>query len=102
MRIGVVTPVIQGGDKGGAEAFYAGLVGSLQKTTHNVDQIQVPIDETTFNTILESYVTCYDLDLHKYDAVISTKAPTYMVRHPNHIAYLLHTMRVFYDMFYHE
>jgi len=31
--------------------------------------------------------------------VISTKAPGYMIRHRNHICYLQHTMRVFYDMF---
>ena len=29
------------------------------------------------------------------DVVISTKAPTYMVRHPRHVSYLLHTLRVF-------
>src|SRR5262249_14148705 len=39
------------------------------------------------------------LDLGAYDAVISTKAPTYAVRHPRHVVYLLHTIRVFYDMF---
>jgi glycosyltransferase involved in cell wall biosynthesis len=26
-------------------------------------------------------------------------APTYIVRHPNHVCYLVHTVRVFYDMF---
>jgi len=100
MKIGVVTPVMQGGGKGGAEAFYEGLVKGLRMASYDVDQIEVCIDETTFDTILESYVTCYDLDLHQYDVVISTKAPTYMVRHPNHISYLVHTMRVFYDMFH--
>ena len=100
MKIGVVTPVMKGGEKGGAEAFYEGLVKGLRMASYDVDQIEVCIDETTFDTILEAYVTCYDLDLHQYDVVISTKAPTYMVRHPNHISYLLHTMRVFYDMFH--
>ena len=33
------------------------------------------------------------------DLVISTKAPTYMLRHPRHISYLVHTLRVFYDRF---
>ena len=45
------------------------------------------------------YARCYALDLRAYDLVISTKAPTFMVSHPNHVSYLLHTLRVFYDMF---
>ena len=49
--------------------------------------------------MLESYARCYALDLRAYDLVISTKAPTFMVSHPNHVSYLLHTLRVFYDMF---
>ena len=49
--------------------------------------------------MLASYKRCYDLDLRQYDLVISTKAPTYVVRHPRHISYLVHTLRVFYDRF---
>ena len=50
-------------------------------------------------SVLASYVRCYDLDLRQYDLVISTKAPTYLVRHPRHVSYLVHTLRVFYDRF---
>jgi glycosyltransferase involved in cell wall biosynthesis len=57
------------------------------------------VDESTFESILEAYCNCFYLDLNDYDLVISTKAPTYMVRHRNHISYLIHTVRVFYDMF---
>jgi glycosyltransferase involved in cell wall biosynthesis len=39
------------------------------------------------------------MDLSAYDGVISTKAPAYAIRHPNHVCYLQHTMRVFYDLF---
>ena len=39
------------------------------------------------------------MDVSDFDVVISTKAPTYMVRHPRHVSYLLHTLRVFYDRF---
>ena len=102
MRIAVVTHLMKSGARGGAEAFYEGLVGGLRAAGHAVDQIEVAIDESSFEGILEAYQACYDLDLDDYDLVISTKSPTYMVRHRQHLSYLVHTMRVFYDMFEHE
>ena len=60
------------------------------------------IDESSFEAILEGYEKCATLDLHDYDLVISTKAPTYAVHHRTHVSYLLHTIRVFYDMFHQE
>jgi glycosyltransferase involved in cell wall biosynthesis len=56
-------------------------------------------DESSFEAILGSYLQFYDLDLAGFDGIISTKAPGYVARHPNHVCYLLHTMRRFYDMF---
>lgn len=102
MRIAVVVPMMKSGEKGGAEALYKGLVKGLRQTAHEVDRIDVVIDESTFEAVLESYERCANLELHDYDLVISTKAPTYMVRHRNHISYLLHTLRVFYDRFHQE
>lgn len=99
MRVAVVTPTMKSGEKGGAEALYAGLVRAFRSSGHDADQIEVVIDESTFDTILESYARCEALDLHAYDLVVSTKAPSFMVRHPRHVSYLLHTIRVFYDMF---
>jgi glycosyltransferase involved in cell wall biosynthesis len=102
MRIGVVAAITSHGEQAVAEAVYDGLINSLAGTSHQVEKIDVIIDESSFDKILESYVTCYDLDLRDYDLVISTKAPTYMVRHRRHVSYLLHTIRVFYDMFHRE
>src|SRR4051812_37284223 len=102
MKVAVVTPMMKSGEKGGAEALYEGLIGALRRFSHDVDQVPVVIDESSFGAILDSYARCAELDLNAYDLVISTKAPTYMVRHPNHVSYLLHTIRVFYDMFSQE
>jgi len=99
MKIAVVTPKMADGEKGGAENLYEGLVNALNKKGHDTHQIEIVIDESSFDKILESYCRCFYLDLNDYDLVISTKAPTYMVRHRNHISYLLHTIRVFYDRF---
>lgn len=99
MKIAVIGTSSKSGDQGGAENFYKGLVSALIE--HNVDaELICPIsDETNFETIKETYLNFYDLDLSKYDGVISTKAPSYIIKHRNHICYLIHTMRVFYDMF---
>jgi FkbM family methyltransferase len=102
MNIAVVVPVMKTGERGGAEALYKGLVRGLRETPNDVDRIDVLIDESSFEAILESYDRCANLDLHDYDLVISTKAPTYAVRHRAHVSYLLHTIRVFYDMFHQE
>src|SRR5215475_8546330 len=84
---------------GGAERFYEGLRNALY--CHGMDAEIVPVlpDESDFHGVLRSYLKFYDLDLTTFDGVISTKAPGYVVRHPNHVCYLQHTMRVFYDMF---
>jgi glycosyltransferase involved in cell wall biosynthesis/GT2 family glycosyltransferase len=99
VKVAVVTAAMSSGERGGAEAFYAGLLGGLRSIGVDADRVDVCIDESTFETVLASYVRCYDLDLRQYDLVISTKAPTYALRHPRHISYLVHTLRVFYDRF---
>ncbi len=98
MKIAVVTPKSCNGEKGGAENLYERLIRALIEFGHDATQVEVLIDESSFEGILEAYCRCFYLDLNDYDAVISTKAPTYMVKHPNHISYLLDTIRLFYDM----
>lgn len=98
-RIAVVVAGAVTGETGGAERFYLGLQRALADQGCAVDLINVPTDEATFEHILANYERCRSLDLSSYDLVISTKAPTYVVQHPNHVVYLVHTVRVFYDMF---
>jgi len=99
LKIAVVTPKNRSGERGGAENLYEGLVCALNNAGHTATQIQVIVDESSYEEILASYSRCFHLNLDDYDLVISTKAPTFMVRHRNHISWLLHTIRVFYDMF---
>ena len=99
MKIAVVAPKMKSGETGGAENLFLGLTSALKKAGHEADLIEVEIDESDFDSILRAYSDCFFLNLDIYDTVISTKAPTYMVRHRNHISYLLHTIRVFYDRF---
>jgi glycosyltransferase involved in cell wall biosynthesis len=102
MRVAIVTPRMASGERGGAEALYRGLLNAFREASHEADEIAVESDESSFDAVLESYARFYALDLRDYDLVVSTKAPTFMVSHPNHASYLLHTLRVFYDMFAHE
>ena len=101
-RLAVVAVTSGAGELGGAERFYSGLSQCLATDELEVDLLKVVSNELSFEEIKASYLRFYNLDLSDYDAVVSTKAPSYAVRHPNHVSYLLHTMRVFYDMFERE
>ena len=64
-----------------------GCSAAVRAAGHNVTALEIPIDETNFESVLASYARCYDVDASAFDVVISTKAPTYMVRHPRHVSY---------------
>jgi glycosyltransferase involved in cell wall biosynthesis len=98
-KIAVLATASSNGEVGGAERFYVGLRDALQNAGANAEIVYVVSDESNFDRILESYLRFYELDLSEFDGVISTKAPGYAIRHANHVCYLQHTMRVFYDMF---
>lgn len=99
MKVAIVTPnIADPGRLFGAERLFAGLVEAFQRR-YDADWIQVAISEATWDDVLRGYLDCYDLDLCSYDLVISTKTPTFIVRHPNHVCWLLHQIRVFYDRF---
>jgi len=87
------------GEVGGVERLYAGLRNALDSAGLETEIVPTVSDESDFEQIKRSYLRFYDLDLSGFDGVVSTKAPSYAIRHPNHVGYLVHTMRVFYDMF---
>ena len=88
------------GELGGAERLYSGLLEGLQAIGCTAEIVSVPADESTFEKIIENYAYCSTLDLSRFDIVISTKTPTYAIKHPGHVMWLIHTVRVFDDMFY--
>src|ERR1039457_6364895 len=99
MKVAIVTPAIHDPNRlFGAERLFLGLVQAFERRTE-ADWIQVPVHEGSWKGVLQSYVDCYDLDLSGYDLVVSTKTPTFAVQHPNHVCWLVHQIRVFYDRF---
>jgi glycosyltransferase involved in cell wall biosynthesis len=98
-RIAVVAPASAGGEAGGAERFYLGLCRALEDAGLAAELVAPQAREDNFSDILRSYHLFSELDLSAFDGVISTKAPSYAIHHPNHVCYLVHTMRGWYDMF---
>ena len=101
-RIALVAAVPPSGEQGGAERLFDGISEALAANDLQVTVLKIVSDESCYERIQESYLRFYDLDLSGFDGVISSKAPSYVIRHANHVCYLVHTMRVFYDMFEHE
>jgi len=99
LKVAVLAAGCGSAEPGGAERFYLGLLNGLKEIGCRAELIPVPADEPDFNTIEKNYAYCRDLDVSGFDVVISTKAPTFAVKHPNHVMYLVHTLRVFDDMF---
>ena len=99
LRIAVITARPASGEIGGAERFYDALIAALRGVGHSVVELPIPTDEATVENIKRSYLHAYDMDVSHFDMVVSTKAPTWLVRHPRHVCYLVHTIRVFYDMY---
>lgn len=84
---------------GGAERFYEGLISGFRELGCLPELVFVPAPENDVAQILENYERAKALDLACFDFVVSTKVPTYALRHPRHVLYLVHTVRVFDDMF---
>ena len=94
-RVAILAPVSDSIEAGGAERLYHGLLLAIQERVAYAELITLPTDESTFESILQSYRDWRGLDLSSFDMVISTKSPSYVVNHPRHVLYLVHTIRVF-------
>ena len=99
-RIAVVTsspPMIEGGHMVIARA----LVQALRDAGHAADVMVTP--QNRFGRQASAYVATWLTDVgsadgHPIDRVISLRYPSYAVRHPNHVCWLNHTMREYYDL----
>src|SRR5512140_913368 len=89
---------------GGAERHAAGLVRELKLRGHKVDLVQLPFkwyprEEILLSAMAWRLVDVTEADGRKVDLVIPMKFPSYLVRHPNKVVWLIHQFRQAYDRF---
>jgi glycosyltransferase involved in cell wall biosynthesis len=89
---------------GGAERHAAGLLRELKARGHRVDLVQLPFkwyprEEILLSAAAWRLVDVTEADGTKVDLVIPMKFPSYLVRHPNKVVWLIHQFRQAYDRF---
>lgn len=90
--------------RGGAEYLVEGLRDALRAVGHQVDVVALPYQWSPLERIAESGLGWRLLDLGHangiaVDLVIATKFPSYLVRHPNKVVWLVHQHRQAYDWY---
>ncbi len=88
---------------GGAEVHVRELVRELVAHGHQAELVSVPFKWYPKSEILPHAAAWRLLDLSEsngrpVDLVIATKFPTYFVRHPNKVAWLIHQYRAAYEL----
>lgn len=89
--------------RGGAEYHVRALVDELRAHGYDAELVSVPFKWYPKREILAHAAAWRLLDLSEcngraIDLVIATKFPTYFVRHPNKVAWLIHQYRAAYEL----
>jgi glycosyltransferase involved in cell wall biosynthesis len=89
--------------RGGAEIVSGRLVEELQKRGHEAELVTIPFKWYPGERVLTQSFLWRLVDLEEangapIDLVIATKFPSYVVRHPNKIVWLLHQFRQAYEL----
>ncbi|MBX0326931.1 glycosyltransferase family 4 protein [Oscillochloris sp. ZM17-4] len=90
--------------RGGAEYLVEGLRDALRERGHTVDVVALPYQWSPVERIPESALAWRMLDITHFnnqpvDQVICTKFPSYLVRHPRKVVWLVHQHRQAYDWY---
>ena len=88
---------------GGAEMHVNGLVAELRRHGYQAERVSIPFKWYPKEALLAQAAAWRLVDLSEangetIDTVIATKFPTYFVRHPNKVTWLLHQYRAIYDL----
>jgi glycosyltransferase involved in cell wall biosynthesis len=102
MRLAVCMPQVPF-ERGGTEIFADGLVQALRGRDHEAELVTIPYKWYPKERVLTQAFLWRLLDLEEangrpIDAVIATKFPSYAVRHPNKVVWLLHQFRQAWDL----
>jgi glycosyltransferase involved in cell wall biosynthesis len=101
VRLAVCLPQVPF-ERGGAEIFAEDLVKELRARDHDAELVTVPFKWYPGARVLTQAFLWRLLDLEEangrpVDAVIATKFPSYAVRHPRKVVWLLHQFRQAWD-----
>src|SRR5436190_11719480 len=102
MKIAVCRPQVPF-SRGGAEIFTDELVRQLRERGHEAEIVSVPFKWYPGRRVLTQAFVWRLLDLteangRRIDLVVATKFPSYCVRHPNKVVWLLHQFRQAYEL----
>jgi glycosyltransferase involved in cell wall biosynthesis len=102
MRLAVCMPQVPF-ERGGTEIFADGLVHALREHGHETELVTVPFKWYPGERVLTQAFLWRLLDLEEangrpVDAVIATKFPSYVIKHPNKVVWLLHQFRQAWDL----
>jgi glycosyltransferase involved in cell wall biosynthesis len=89
--------------RGGAEVLYESLRDELQRRGHRAEIVSLPFNWSTRLNIVQSALAWRLLDLtsaggEPIDLVIGTRFPSYVVRHPRKVVWLIHQFRQIYEL----
>ncbi|MEP6610156.1 MAG: glycosyltransferase family 4 protein [Burkholderiaceae bacterium] len=91
--------------RGGAENLNEGLVQAIRRYVPEVavDLVQLPMKHYPEQRLITEMMTWRLIDItevngERVDLVIATKFPSYAVRHPNKVLWLVHQYRQAYDL----
>jgi glycosyltransferase involved in cell wall biosynthesis len=89
--------------RGGAEVLVENLVDELRARGHETELVAIPFKWYPASSVMTQSLVWRLLDLDEVqgrpvDLVIATKFPSYVVRHPNKVVWLVHQFRQAYDL----
>ena len=102
MRIAVCSPQVPFA-RGGAEILAERLTEELQARAHEADLVTIPFkwypgEKVLTHALMWRLLDLDEVDGRKVDLVIGTKFPSYVVRHPNKVVWLVHQFRQAYEL----
>lgn len=89
--------------RGGAEGLVEALAAALVARGFEVDRVALPFSLASREQLVRSALAWRLLDVgavegRPVDLVIATRFPSYLVRHPNKVVWLIHQLRQVYDL----
>jgi glycosyltransferase involved in cell wall biosynthesis len=102
MRIAVCAPQVPF-ERGGTEVLAETLVRELRNRGHEVEDVKIPFKWYPGPRALREALVWRLVDLEEaqerpVDLVIATKFPSYAIRHPNKVVWLVHQFRQAYEL----